>query len=287
VLAGAALWGCHGPPSPAVQLSVGNHYLCVLRKDTTIDCRMYENTQRDGQDADPDGDGWKEVATSAYATCALDADSMPRCWGGQEEFTGHTPPDEPFDHIFGGPNYFCGLRADGTAWCWGNLVVSGQVDQSLHFTKLSTHEDGSCGLTPDGTVVCWGYDRYGEATAPEGTFTDVDVGGAYSCGVRTDGHITCWGSNTIEEYPVIPDVPDRDDFVAVAVGGHHACGLTRDGEALCWGWAEYGQIDVPVGRRFTQIDAGKTSSCGLDENGNVTCWGCAPVGDAPGQCQGF
>jgi alpha-tubulin suppressor-like RCC1 family protein len=65
----------------------------------------------------------------------------------------------------------CGLRSDGSAWCWGEN----------EFNQLG---DGSGIASP--TPVAFGPDKYvAIATMPLG-----------SCAVRTDSQVVCWGDGS-------------------------------------------------------------------------------------------
>jgi hypothetical protein len=50
----------------------------------------------------------------------------------------------------------CGLKADGTIWCWpgsgGPIAVSG----SLHFDSMAVAISWGCGVADDGLVYCMG-----------------------------------------------------------------------------------------------------------------------------------
>lgn len=52
----------------------------------------------------------------------------------------------------------------------------------------------SCGLRADGTAVCWGEDRYGQASGPIGSFTAITAFSRYSCGARPEGGLSAGAS---------------------------------------------------------------------------------------------
>ena len=54
-------------------------------------------------------------------------------------------------------------------------------------------DDYTCGVRADGSAACWGYDEVGEATPPDGEFASVSAGHHHTCGVRADGSAACWG----------------------------------------------------------------------------------------------
>ena len=97
--------------------------------------------------------------------------------------------------VSAGTFHSCGLRADGTAVCWGSNRDGRADAPSGKFVDVSAGTFHSCGLRADGTAVCWGFNRDGEADAPSGKFVAVSAGSHHSCGVRADGTAVCWGWN--------------------------------------------------------------------------------------------
>ncbi|HYC00878.1 MAG TPA: hypothetical protein VEC57_17220 [Candidatus Limnocylindrales bacterium] len=57
--------------------------------------------------------------------------------------------------------YGCGLRADGSARCWGSVPTNEMPNEK--FTQLATTLDEICGLRADGTVLCWGRPSSGRS----------------------------------------------------------------------------------------------------------------------------
>ena len=64
------------------------------------------------------------------------------------------------------------------------------------FTAIALGGYQSCGLRADGTAVCWGRNPdwdFGQADAPSGELTAMTAAAVFSCGLRTNGTIACWG----------------------------------------------------------------------------------------------
>jgi hypothetical protein len=79
-----------------------------------------------------------------------------------------------------GESFTCGLRNDGTAWCWGsnyygqigNGVVTLDVDTFVDeptmvadiddWLAITADNSTACGVRSDATVLCWGGNAYGQ-----------------------------------------------------------------------------------------------------------------------------
>jgi alpha-tubulin suppressor-like RCC1 family protein len=76
----------------------------------------------------------------------------------------------------------CGLKSDGTAYCWGNnslgqagvghtglVRVPTAVQGGLRFTQLTAGFEVTCGLVDPGISWCWGPNSDGQVG--DGTLT--------------------------------------------------------------------------------------------------------------------
>jgi hypothetical protein len=102
-----------------------------------------------------------------------------------------TPGQGTWSSLTAGGAHSCGVKTDGTAWCWG-YNSSGRLGDGTTTDRASpTQVPGSwssltagywhsCGVKPDGTAWCWGDNGYGQLG--DGTTTDrstpTPVGGA-------------------------------------------------------------------------------------------------------------
>jgi len=116
-----------------------------------------------------------------------------------------------------GYDHDCGLKADATAWCWGNSEsgatgqastssVPGKFGSSSWRTLAAGYHD-TCGIKTTGSLWCWGLNDGGQLgagpSAPDHSTTALRVGTAsdwtsvdiatYSCGTRKEGSLWCWG----------------------------------------------------------------------------------------------
>ena len=161
---------------------------------------------------------------------------------GDREESGEPDYGDDFVSITAGPTHACGLRRDGSIFCWGANTFGQAISQSGAFTSVSTGTIHTCGLRRDGGVVCWGNDGSGRATPPGGSFRSVSAGGAHTCGVRSDRSLACWGDNAFGQV-----APPEGSFTSVSAGGLHACAVRSNGSVTCWGADDSGQADPPGG----------------------------------------
>jgi len=196
---------------------------------------------------------------SLMGQAAICRGSMDRGQAGGRRLTG-------LRALAAGVSHGCGLKADGSAWCWG-ANESGQlgdgtridqdspveVDTDTPFSLLVGGLSHTCGLSGAGQAMCWGR----------------NLNGQLGDGTRTDR-----GRPT----PVAGDIT----FSTLTAGWNHTCGLTSSGRAYCWGLNGQGElgdgtrVDRLVPTRvpgvFQSLVAGASHTCGVRGTG-VECWG--------------
>lgn len=129
------------------------------------------------------GTQFKAIATNNRSTCGLTPAGQALCWGWNLEgelgrgFTSAlelTPQPvsgaHTFASIYAGDRYYCALKADGQAFCWGynaeyatgvgndnpQILVPTAVDTNERFGAMATSITHACGINVSGTLFCWG-----------------------------------------------------------------------------------------------------------------------------------
>ena len=200
----------------------------------------------------------------------------------------------------------CGLKSDGTVWCWsrstyyGNLhgqLADGtfvtppatdipsqvKVASSTYLTGVTGisgtgswggYNSTTCAVKSDKTVWCWGNDQGGLFQETSSTSTDK----AYATQIKASATTMLTGATQ------------------VAVNYRHACAVMGSNMA-CWGHNGFGQLGAgdstarqyPVlisipGKTVKKVSASIDFNCALTTTGEVYCWG----KNSDGQCgQGY
>ncbi|MGH7639026.1 MAG: Ig-like domain-containing protein [Gemmatimonadaceae bacterium] len=201
------------------------------------------------------------------------------------------------------------MPADGSAFTTtsGGAVVQWTGAAGPAFATVSGGIGYSCGLRPNGSAYCWGRNfdgQLGDGTTTqrnvptivpaEATFTALVAGGHHTCVlVPPAGGAYCWGANgsgelgdgTQNNATAPQQVTGGLTFTTIAVGEQHTCGLTAAGAAYCWGENGSGQLGdgtndnrlaptaVTGGHTFTQIAAKGAHTCALNASAIAYCWG--------------
>jgi alpha-tubulin suppressor-like RCC1 family protein len=188
------------------------------------------------------GSGWTRVAGGQGHTCAIQAPGTMWCWGrNTRSETGTDPSVEQtrapkqtgtftdWTDLDLGQDASCGIRADGSLWCWGDnsfgqlgaapqsnpVTAPAQVGTDTGYVQISIDTFSACGRKTDGTALCWGRnaegqlgvgdtrDRYAPAmVGAPGTWASVSVGRFHSCFGRADGSAYCAGENSMGQLGV-------------------------------------------------------------------------------------
>ncbi|HET9425579.1 MAG TPA: CARDB domain-containing protein [Gemmatimonadaceae bacterium] len=227
------------------------------------------------------------------SACALTSSNQTWCWGNNLNWQyGQSGPAQssPFQPTALAPysfveiskghgQFFCGIKADRSATCWGRNGF-GQLGRGIQGT-------GQSAPAPVLGGISW---------------ASISPGRLHTCGVSTSGVGYCWGSNQSGENGRISKPLGTDTasmtftpaavdggltFKSVLAGWLHSCGLTTSGAAYCWGDNRYGQIGIGIadtakvrvptpvlgGLQFVQLTIGTIHTCGITATHQAYCWG--------------
>jgi len=169
--------------------------------------------------------------------------------------------------VSAGALHTCGVRGDGSAWCWGDNIYGQLGDLTTVFNRktptrvlvypgpfgeVSSSQDGNCARqgSVTGPVVCWGVVPAGYHGDGVTIYAEVDADFNHACARRPAGTLWCWGSNTFGQIgdgttvargtPV--QVGTGTDWVTAALGALTSCGIRGPGALYCWGNNDFGQL---------------------------------------------
>ncbi len=286
------------------QVSAGGNHTCGIRTSGTMLCWGDDQYgQVDGvpgsysSGSPPGGGTFTEVSAGETHTCGIRTSGTILCWGDDQygqvdgvpnstspHYSAGSPPGGgTFSQVTSGGNHTCGLRTDGTIFCWGydadgevdgnpNLVSpfysSGSPPAAGSFTQITAGYNYTCGIKTDGSVLCWGNDFNGQVDGSPvqtgtsyslgsppggGTFSEIGAGDYHTCGIKTNGTSFCWGFDGFGETNGSPaakiplygkgSAPGGGTFLQISAGGYHTCGIKSNGTTFCWGDDEYGQAN--------------------------------------------
>jgi alpha-tubulin suppressor-like RCC1 family protein len=218
---------------------------------------------------------WIQVSAGNAHSLGLRANGTAWAWGlntngrlGDNTATARSSPVSvvggftDWIQVSAGSYHSLGLRANGTAWAWGNNLNGRLGDNSItassspvsvvggftDWIQVSAGGNHSLGLRANGTAWAWGLNsngRLGDNSITSrlspvsivGGFTDwiqVSAGGSHSLGVRANGSAWAWGLNssgrlgdntiTVKSSPVSV-VGGFTDWIQVSAGSYHSLGV--------------------------------------------------------------
>ncbi|MCH9685241.1 MAG: hypothetical protein K0V04_27645 [Deltaproteobacteria bacterium] len=192
------------------------------------------------------GHTWDHVVTGFRHVCGQTDEGQTLCWGANDAGQvgdGTSGPDngrlEPtaVGSWGGGPvaddwatgsvggTHSCGLRLDGSLWCWGRRT-EGQLGNGDATEDCSPANPAGCSFT---TPV---------ATQPptSGAWVEAVPGGLHTCARRDDGTLWCWGADNAGQLGHISfdgtvpfQVGAASDWTAIDLANATTCGIRAPG----------------------------------------------------------
>ncbi|MFO0754996.1 MAG: EGF domain-containing protein [Byssovorax sp.] len=300
-----------------IALDAGSTHACGIREGGALYCWGSNNR---GQLGDGTNDNhsapnlvsagpWLSVSAGAEFTCAVKADHTLWCFGldtsrqlgDGQNVNSATPVEEStmdtmWQSVATGNAFACGLKLDGSRFCWGantlgqggdgtavNIASPVKVGMDMDWTTLALGDLAGCGLRGAGTLACWGDGSLGQTGQPgaegpllspavvgaDGDWIAIAGGQRFACGIRTGGGLSCWGSDSRAALGLGYN-SDRNDptpignettWDRVEVQLDDGCAIRKNGDLYCWGRNVSGQIGdgTQVTRPLpVSIGAGKT-----------------------------
>jgi hypothetical protein len=215
---------------------------------------------------------------------------------GNGEF-GKTSPPEVFNfvQIVAGVYFSCGLTAEQTVHCWGDI---GQQKEEGMYLQISAGSHYVCGILVDGRLRCWGRARVVNIASPsepsspnqcETEYAQVSCGPEQLCALTKGGELHCFNSfGFVDSFGLIANgshvysgvgVPDLTAarFRQVSVGQDATCGITfPESYLLCWGSTDKHRIEFtspPARYLQVSVSSGRLGVCAIHADRSLSCWG--------------
>jgi alpha-tubulin suppressor-like RCC1 family protein len=287
-----------GPSTDWGDASAGFAHTCAVNEDASTWC-WGDNfwgeigdgttTNRSAPTQVGTGQVWRGVTAGGGHTCGVQLDGTAWCWGRNDEGQlgigstdeQHAPTQLGADAdwstvVAGNGLHSCGIRSNGTLWCWGD-------------NRLGQLGDGTADDRDAPTQV-----------GSEGGWMRVVPNGHHTCAVKEDGDdpgtfgLWCWGWNgygqlgdgTTTNRAVPTQVGTSSDWsFLLSTGQYHSCAVKTAGTMWCWGWNGLGQLgdgtttdhlapnQVGSNTNWTDVAAGSSYTCGVRNDLSLWCWG--------------
>lgn len=323
-----------------ISITAGAYHTCGLKADRTAYCwgaddfsALGNGAGVSGNQQDPTlvagGHSFRMIAAGQFHTCAISAAGAAYCWGhdgsgqlgngagisGNQESPTLVSGSHSFRSLAVGNEHSCGIRSDGSAYCWGDGFNGGlgnganadsqdplAVSGSHSVKALALGAGSSCALKADGTVSCWGGGDLSPVAVEElpstvDNFLVMSNGswGDHACGIRSDGKAYCWGADydgqlgngaalTLDQQNPSLVVGGHRFIAITASGGHHTCAISSDGSAYCWGYGDMLGNGGTMDSEVPFLVSGSHKFLAIEAGEYHTC---ALRSDGVGYCWGF
>lgn len=273
---------CMNPNARFTQVSAADDGGCGIMNDRTLWCWTRSSPPLQvGDESD-----WSFVAKAEGHACAIKLDRSLWCWGynhaGQLGIGSMMGFEATPRQVVGNGSWLtvavhgdksCGLRTDGTLWCWGVMLTVGSVGDPAqvstpalvssdgHWRSLSIDEHFVCTIDHLGGLDCWrlGYDKVQFYVVHEqhpSTWRQFSG----SCGIRFDGTLWCRGPGSLEQRGTATDW-------SAALPGPVMLKTDRS----LWSWGLQGAQRVGAAA-WLDVSVSTAYGCGVRTDGATWCW---------------
>jgi hypothetical protein len=165
-------------------LSAGVYFVCGLGTDATVYCwGTGPVAGSPGSEcptlaspgcvivptAVPNLPSTRAVVAGANSACVLTTSGSVSCWGNGAPSLVSVTGLPALVSLTGATDYYCGLTAGGSAYCWlfnsEDSPVASPEAPALQFTALSTNFVETCGIATTGRTYCWGFSVAGSGVS--------------------------------------------------------------------------------------------------------------------------
>jgi len=267
---------------------------------------------------------FKKIAPGHRHTCAIDTSDEIWCWGSNVHFSfglgarfsdgiygiDHniqktevarpeyqiTLENGPWLDVGSGEWFSCGLKVDGSMYCWGRTGDGAVPDpwnpNGTQVQQNYTSNNFWTGESVTGNKVTSFVAYYPVRVGGTARYTSMSVGMRHVCAIDIMDQAWCWGwnqygatggSGTVVKAPVAVGAPGQ--YKKIAAGALHTCAIDQDDKAWCWGYGGSGRLGnestsnstspvaVSGDHRFKDISTRGPGTCALDFEGKAWCWG--------------
>jgi hypothetical protein len=215
--------------------------------------------------------------------CRLSGEGVLSCWGDNHDGAPGNgtsgPTADPVIHgeryrfAAVGPRDTCGIRLDGTLWCWGLHVGAApkQVGDGRQWKAIALGYAVAVGLQEDGSLWVWPGTLASPALVRQidGTYRAMAMGYWESlCALRSDGTLGC-STDAISKAPL--EEVGIADAQAFSVIGGQVYVATSSGKLLRRAFDEPGApVQLDPGGATSRVSA-FASVCALSQSGALAC----------------
>ena len=196
--------------------------------------------------------------------------------------------DDAID-LVSGLSHTCVARRRGGASCFSSWDHSAPADELRGYRALAPGQCSSCGVRADGSLWCWGatygplgrHSLRGARGVPVDTAIDaveIAVERELTCARRKSGEVACWDAGQPTDVHVVADrLAAGSEFACAGAGGTTRCWGTRSWNGCRWLSGDNCQSEHDAAP--TRVDgllgiphaAAIADPCALLDSGKVAC----------------
>jgi alpha-tubulin suppressor-like RCC1 family protein len=147
----------------------------------------------------------------------------------------------------------------------GQVREPTRIGSETDWVSIAGSQHHSCGVRADGSLYCWGQNPFFELGSPdpmhiafepervgsESDWASVGAGWFHTCALKRDGRLYCFGraiegqlgqGGSIDPIAELTLVVSPERWQRYALGSFHTCGIAEDDGLYCWGMGEDGQL---------------------------------------------